>query len=212
MAVLRFAPRPVLRSVFSSRIMWSLFNVHPCRSKQEAAAFFIYSCSASCLVPRSRQIQRLLPVAILVSSLTHFVRLRSSRLASRRPSRSHAVSPHRLVLISSRLARLPHACLSAVLFSSSRRSPHALPPLPSSSPHDRMTHDGHEYRLTLPGRTSKERTSRTPIGMIRIARRPHRNASSHIRKKIRRMKRKRDEQARRHGKTERRDGGTAARG
>ena len=46
-------------------------------------------------------------------------------------------------------------------------------------------------------------TSRTPIVMIRIARLPRRNASSHIRKAIRRMKKKRDGQARRPGKTAR---------
>ena len=130
----------------------SSFIVHPCRSKQEASAFPV---STACLVPH--------PVKSSARCLIRFAHpsrsssRSSSRRASRRPSRSHAVSLHRLVLISSRpvVPDVPHACRPscrrAVLFSSSRRSPHALPPLPLSSPHDRITQGGQRIPPHAPG-------------------------------------------------------------
>lgn len=118
--------------------------VPPCCSKQEAA--FSSTRLPACLVPRPRQILRSLSIPSRPSS----------RLASRRPSRSHAVSL--LVPFSSRpvLPDVPHACLQscgrAVLPSSSRRYPHALPSLPSLPslpPHAQMTQDGHGHRTTV---------------------------------------------------------------
>lgn len=55
------------------------------------------------------------------------------------------------------------SCGRAVLFSSSHRSPHALP---SSSPHDRITRAWQRIPPTPSERASNKRTSRTPIGMI----------------------------------------------
>lgn len=101
------SPGPCSRLVPPSR----MFLIHPCRSKQEAAAFSIYLGSSSCHRAPSRQIPRPLPVA------SRF----SSRLASRSSSRSHTVSQG--ILCSSRpvLPDVPHACRRAVLFSSSCR-------------------------------------------------------------------------------------------
>mgnify|MGYP003369466482 CR=1 FL=1 len=78
-----------------------VFLVHPCRSKQ-AAAFLIYPVSplASCPVPSK-------PPPRCPRCLIRFARPSrpSSRLASRFPSRSHAVPPLVPFLVSSRLAR-----------------------------------------------------------------------------------------------------------
>lgn len=77
---------PCSRLVSPSRV----FLIHPCCSKQEAAAFSIYLGSSSCHRAPSRQILRPLPIPSRPSS----------RFASRRPSRSHAVSLCFSVLIS----------------------------------------------------------------------------------------------------------------
>lgn len=72
------------------------------------------------------------------------------------PFSSHPVLPN------CRTAFRP-SCGRAVLFSSSHRSPHALP---SSSPHDRITRAWQRIPPTPSERASNKRTSRTPIGMI----------------------------------------------
>lgn len=84
----------------------------------------------------------------------------SSRLASRRPSRSHAVSP--TVPFSSRsvLPDVPNG-LPHVL--RSRRFVQLVSPFSScfsvlSSPHDRMTQTEHGYRITVSRQVSKEQT------------------------------------------------------
>ena len=185
----------------------SSFIVHPCRSKQEASAFPV---STACLVPH--------PVKSSARCLIRFAHpsrsssRSSSRRASRRPSRSHAVSPHRLVLISSRpvVPDVPHACRPscrrAVLFSSSRRSPHALPPLPPlpplplSSPHDRITQGGQRIPPHAPGadkhganeqHAHRNDTDSTPPPQERLITYPQGDKTN---------EKKRDGQARRHGR------------
>lgn len=126
-SVLRLVPRPVLRPVFSSRLISSrAFLVHPCRSKQEAAFSSITAPSLSRAL--SRQILRPLPIPFRPSS----------RFASRRPSRfmpSRFVSPFSSRFV---LPDVPHgsrpSCCRAVLFSSSCRPP----PMPCR-PHRLMT-------------------------------------------------------------------------
>ena len=59
----RLVPRLALRPVFSFRIICSLIIVHSCRSRRGGGVFFI------CLVLRSHQIPRSLPVAYSVSFL-----------------------------------------------------------------------------------------------------------------------------------------------
>lgn len=129
---------------------------------------FIYHGSplVSCLAPLNPPPRCLLPHSLRLFRLVPHS-LRSSRLASRLPSRSHAVpSPapfsSRSVLPNCRTAFRP-SCGRAVLFSSSHRSPHALP---SSSPNDRITRAGQRIPPTPSGRASNKRTSRTPIWMI----------------------------------------------
>lgn len=83
------------------------------------------------------------------------------------------------------------SCRRAVLSSSSRRSPHALSSLPSSSPHDRITQVGQRIPPHAPGAdkhgANEPHAHRNDTDSSRPSRR---NASSHIRKTIRRMKRK----------------------
>lgn len=107
--------------------------VYSCHSKK-AVAFLIYPVSplASCPVPSKPPPRCPLPHSLFAH-----------------PSRSHVVSPHRSVLISSRLARCVRtayrqSCGRAVLSSSSYRSPHDLP---SSSSHNRMTYDAGRARI-----------------------------------------------------------------
>lgn len=89
--VSRLSARPAVRVLVSP--LYLSFIVHPCRSKQEASAFLRLP-----RLPRAspRQILRPLPVASFTSPIPS---RSSSRLASRRPSRSHVVSSHRPVPI-----------------------------------------------------------------------------------------------------------------
>lgn len=104
----------------------SMFIVHLCRSKQDGG---VVSRLPACLVPRPVKSSAPLPVASF-ASLIRLVphSLRSSRLASRRPSRSHIASPLVSFLVPfpscpmCRTACLP-SCGRAVLFSSFLRSP-----------------------------------------------------------------------------------------
>lgn len=103
MTAWRLAARPPARSSFrpsarpAARVLvsplCSSFIVHPCRSKQEAA-FFIYPIVPACLAPSNLPS----PLPRCLIRFAHPSRP-SSRLASRRPSRSHIASSHRLVLI-----------------------------------------------------------------------------------------------------------------
>lgn len=122
-AVLRFAPRPVMRSVFSFRLYVhrSLF-IRAVASRRRR-----FSSIQSSPLASIRRTLRSLPRCLI--RFAHPSRP-SSRLASRRPSR---FMPSRFVsLFSSRfvLPDVPHACrpscCRAVLFSSSRRSPPCL--------------------------------------------------------------------------------------
>lgn len=209
MAVLRpvFSSRPSTRPATRVLVspLCSLFIVHPCRSKQEAAAFFIYPVSP--LVLRPRQIIR--PVSRCLIRFAHPSRS-SSRLASRRPSRSHAVSPIVPFLVSSRRARCVERLASRLAvapFCSARLAilPMLCRPLVASWLDDagraRIPH--HATRRASQG---NEETRRTPIWMIWS----HSHAgtsSSHTRKTIRRMKRK----TRRASTTTRRDDEPATR-
>lgn len=143
----RPSTRPAARVLVSP--LCSLFIVHSCRSKQKAAAFFIYPVSplASFLAPLNPPPRCPLPHSLRLFRLVPHS-LRSSRLASRLPSRSHAVpSPapfsSRPVLPNCRTA-FRSSCGRAVLFSSSCRSPHALP---SSLSHNRMSDDAGRERI-----------------------------------------------------------------
>lgn len=138
----------------------SMFIVHCSFVPGQAGWRRRFSSNPSPRLPRVLTPLNLPPCCPLSHSLRSFSPIpsrSSSRRASRRPSRSHAVSPHRLVLISSRpvVPDVPHACRPscrrAVLFSSSRRSPHALPPLPLSSLHDRITQGGQRIPPHAPG-------------------------------------------------------------
>lgn len=208
-AVLRLAHRPVLRLVFSSRLYVhrSLF-IRVVASKKRRR--FPSPPLASCLTPSNPP-----PVASF-ASLIRLVPRPFVRLAARLVPR--AVSPHRLVLISSRpvVPDVPHACRPscrrAVLFSSSRRSPHALPPLPPlplSSPHDRITQGGQRIPPHAPGadkhganeqHAHRNDTDSTPPPQERLITYPQGDKTN---------EKKRDEQARRDGRddtTRRRDG------
>lgn len=159
-AVLRFVPRPVLRSVFSFRLYvhCSLF-IHAVASRRRQR-FSHLSRLPACLVPRSVKSSAPLPVASLTAFVFAHPSRPSSRPASRRPSRSHVVSPHRPVLIPSCLARCAEriaARLAVAPFCSARLSVLLMPcrPLVASW----MTQDGNRYRITPMKRASNERTS-----------------------------------------------------
>lgn len=119
------------------------FLVHPCRSKQEAAAFFIHP--APHRLPRASPRQILRPVARCLIRFAHPSR------SSSRPAVSPSVSfSYRFVSSSRRPSRLARCAARLPPVLRSRRfvqlispCPHALPSLPSLPPHDRMTQDGH---------------------------------------------------------------------
>lgn len=159
----------------------SMFIVYPCRGKQDGG---VVSRLTACPGPAPLNPPPRCP-------LPHSLFAPPSH-----PSSRHAVSP--LVSFSCRPASSSRShfipscpmcrtafrpsCGRAVLFSSSHRSPHALP---SSSPHGRITRAGQRIPPTPSERASNKPTEpygtrRTPIVMIRIARRPRRNALSHI--------------------------------
>lgn len=181
-----------------------VFLVYACHSKQ-AAAFLIYPVSplASCPVPSK-------PPTRCPRCLIRFVHPSRPRLASRRPSRSHAVSPIVPFLVPSRRARCVERLASRLAvapFCSARLAilPMLCRPLVASWLDDagraRIPH--HATRRASQG---NEETRRTPIWMIWS----HSHAgtsSSHTRKTIRRMKRK----TRRASKTTRRDDEPATR-
>lgn len=186
MSAWRLASRPPTRPATRVLVspLCSLFIVHPCRSKQDGG---VVSRLPACLVPRLVKSFAPLPVASLTAfvfaySVSSLVPSCVSPLVSFscRPassSRSHFIPSCPMC----RTAFRP-SCGRAVLFSSSHRSPHALP---SSSPHDRITRAGQRIPPTPSERASNKPTEpygtrRTPIVMIRIARRPRRNALSHI--------------------------------
>lgn len=189
--------------------------VHPCRSKQEAAAFPV-SQLASCLVPSNHPPRCPLPVARC--PLPHSLRSSVSFLVPLCVSSFVSFSCR---LVSRPVPRLVPSCqmcrtLAAAPFCSAHflRSSHALP---SSSSHDRMTQDGHGYRImtTPTERASNERTSsrgtrRMDIEMIRQPSQGERPIK--IRKIIRRIEKKtrrvsKTPPARRYNETEGRQHG-----